>query len=78
MGFVDEEISVFEDRELIDLKMAFNNAQNMMFMNMKKGLKTLMFCYYAGHGACVGGNTAFILDDEYLFKAERLLRTFAK
>ena len=50
----------------------------MILANKKKGIESLLFVYYSGHGACMGGLTCFLLDNEKMFPAESHLRIFAK
>lgn len=54
-----------------------NETMNTVYKNHVNGVSTLLFFYYAGHGAC-DNNTYIILGDGSTFPLERSLRTISK
>ena len=56
---------------------AVNETMNMVYTNSKNGEKTMVFIYYAGHGAC-DNNTYVICGEGKMFALEKSMRILGR
>ena len=78
LGFAKDNIKVLENPNWMEIKLAMNETVNEIIKAyMDDGLNTLLFVYYAGHGA-MDNTTKAILNTSKPYPLEKALRNLAK
>ena len=77
LQFSDEEITVMKNVGYQEIKIAIDIASADIYQNFKRGLNTLLFVYYAGHGM-MNNTTYIVTNGKRMYPLESTLRCLAK
>ena len=77
LGFHDEDITELRDPIFEEFHQTIMNISSQINENVKKGINSLLFVYFAGHGQLRDGHQVGVLNDKRVMNLEKYLRTFA-
>ena len=76
-GFSAEQIHLYKDADDNTMRLAFiagnNSAKAKIKQNARKGRRTLLICFYAGHGATVNSTTRALLNSNDRYRNQFFL-----
>lgn len=80
LRFAKDEITMIENADYMQVKIAIDGANAEIYDNFSNGLNTLLFVYYAGHGMM--DNCTYSIhnrtDRRWKYPLEKQLRTLAR
>ena len=78
LGFCSENITEVTNPSWTELQSVVMSLASKIFADSKRGVKTLLFVYFAGHGQQEASNQVLILNEEKTYPLEKMLRTLSK
>ena len=78
IGFDKSEITELINPDKESLKTLFNKVMDQAYMNGKEGKETILFVYFAGHGAMDNDTYIILNGPKMAFPLEKMLRTISK
>ena len=78
LGFASENITEVRDPTWEEMQSSIMGLAARIFKDSKRGIKTLLFVYFAGHGQQEASNQVMILNEERTYPLEKMLRTLSK
>ena len=78
LGFTEDNITQVKNPTWDELQRAFMQISGKIFDDSKRGVKSLLFVYFAGHGQQDASNQVLILNEERTYPLEKMLRTLSK
>ena len=78
LGFDNEQITQVRNPTWQEVQEAVMEISTKIFEDSKRGVKSLLFVYFAGHGQQEASNQALILNEERTYPLEKMLRTLSK
>ena len=65
-GISAEQIQRYSDSDSDTVKSAIRSAKHEIIQNAKRGRRTLLLCFYAGHGATINNQTVALFGRQTL------------